>query len=225
MNVIMKIVTIFGSCRQHSIKNIYKCTNIQEDLTYPHYTKEVLQTIRYLKYKNLTDVEVQYTFRTPILNKSKLNYDLLKNHYNHSDVFIVEIASKLFYKYDNKFLHHISIEEQYNVAIKNDIEIGKLTKSEIENDILEIKRELEKPFIIVSHLVTRESGDRHELKCWLEEICSNNGILFLDPIKELKKKFTTIDHLFLDETVLAHYNDTGHGIIQNIYKEYIDQIL
>lgn len=221
----MSVITIFGSCRQHSLKNLYNCTNIQEDLTYPHYTKEVLQTIRYLKYKNLTDTEVKYTFRTPILTKRiNFHYESLKNQYYSSDVFVIEIASKLFYKYDNKYLHHISSEDEYNVDIKNDIEIGKLTKLEIENDILEIKTELNKPFIIVSHLVTRESGDRQELKCWLEEICFKNNIPFIDPIKELKKKIHNVDHLFLDEKVLAHYNDMGHGTILNIYKEYIDKI-
>ena len=48
-----KIVTIFGSCRQYSIKEIYKCTDIQEEISYPHYTKEVLQIIDYLKNINL----------------------------------------------------------------------------------------------------------------------------------------------------------------------------
>lgn len=221
----MNLITILGSCRQHSINNIYNCTSIQEDLTYPHYTKEILQTIKYLKYKNLDDNEVQYTFRTPILNKLNLNYELLKNQYNNSNLFIIEIASKIYYKYNNKFIHHIAIEDNYNLDIKNDIVVGKLSKSEIENYILEIKKELNKPFIIISHLVTREYGDRYELKIWLEDICLKNNILFIDPIKELRKKNYNIDELFLDEKILAHYNDNGHNIIKNIYKEYIEKLI
>ena len=220
----MTLITILGSCRQYSIKDIYNCTNIQEKLTYPHYTKEILQTIKYLKYKNLNDYEIQYTFRTPILNKLNLNYELLKNEYDNTNFFIIEIASKLYYKYDNKYVHHIAIENNYNLDIKNNIEVGKLTKFEIENDILEIKEELNKPFIIVSHLVTRNYGDRFELKNWLEDICLRNNILFIDPIKELREKNYNLDELFLDEKNLAHYNNNGHNIIKNIYKEYIEKI-
>ena len=220
----MKIVTILGSCRQKSIENNYNCTSIQEDLTYPHYSKEILQTIKYLKYKDLKDCEVRYTFRTPILTGSHVNYEFLKSQYDKSDVFVLEIASMLFYEYDSHYLHHISIEEKYNLDITQDIKVGKLSKSEIENDILEIKKELNKPFLIVSHLVTRESGDRYELKCWLEQICTSHNILFIDPIKELQKRNYNINELLLNEKVLNHYNDNGHIAIQNIYKDYIEKL-
>ena len=49
--------------------------------------------------------------------------------------------------------------------------MAKRPSKEIENDIISIKNELDKPFIIVSHLVTRNHGDRYLLSIWLEEIC------------------------------------------------------
>ena len=79
--------------------------------------------------------------------------------------------------------------------------------------------------IIISHLVTRNEGDRYELKCWLEEICKQNNILFLDPIKELKKEYININNYFLNEKSLNHYNEIGHEKIKKIYDIYINKLI
>ena len=42
-------ITIFGSCRQQALGKYYSTTSIQESLTYPHYTKEIIQAIEYCK--------------------------------------------------------------------------------------------------------------------------------------------------------------------------------
>ena len=39
-------ITVLGSCRQHSLQNKYSLTSIQEELSYPHYTKEILEVIK-----------------------------------------------------------------------------------------------------------------------------------------------------------------------------------
>jgi len=217
-------LTILGSCRQHSLNNIYNCTGIQEKLTYPHYTKEIIQTIKYLKYKNLDDSEVLLTFRTPILEKKISDYNELKKDFDKTDIFLLEIASKIYYKYNNIYVHHIAIEDQYNISIKDEIIIGKLTKEEIEEDILNIQKELNKPLIIISHIVTKNVGERYELKCWLEDICKKHSICFIDPVKNLLIKYNNIDNLFLEEKSLNHYNDLGHKYIQSIYKDFIENI-
>ena len=46
-------ITILGSCIQHSLKNKYNITDIQEKLSYPHYTKEILEVIKYCKYNHI----------------------------------------------------------------------------------------------------------------------------------------------------------------------------
>lgn len=218
-----KKVTIFGSCRQWSIKQIYKCTDIQEEISYPHYTKEVLQIIDYLKNNNLKEDEIKNIFRTPILKKKNtINYEKLKKQFENTDIFVIEIASKLYYKWQDKYVHHIASEDKYNLSIKNNIKIDKLKKTEIENDIISIKNNLNnKPILIVSHLVTRDYGDRYELKIWLEEICKKYNILFLDPIKELKKNNANIDNLFLKEKKLSHYNELGNKKIKEIYNNFL----
>ena len=56
---------------------------------------------------------------------------------------------------------------------------------------------------------------------WLEEICKKYNILFLDPIKELKKNNANIDNLFLKEKSLNHYNELGHKKIKEIYNNFL----
>lgn len=219
-------ITILGSCRQSSINELYNITDIQEKISYPHYTKEILQVINFCKYGNLTPDETLYTFRTAIIENKPIYFnDTLQNNLENSDIYIIEIASKLSYKYNNIYVHHIATEESYNVSIKNDINIINQTRDEIEDDIFNIKNILNKPIIIVSHLVTRDYGERYILKCWLEEICLKYNILFIDPIKELTLKNYNINDLFLEKDNLQHYNENGHKIIKEIYNEYIKKIL
>jgi hypothetical protein len=218
-------ITILGSCRQEYIKNIFPCTNIQDNISYPHYTKEIIQVINFCKFGNLLPEETLYTFRSPILYKIPLYFNEdLKNEFENSDLFILEIASKIVYEYDNKFVHHIAIDNNYITSIKNKIKIRYQDKNEIEDDIINIKNILNKPIIIVSHLVTKEEGERYKLKCWLEDICLRHNILFIDPIKELKEKNCDFDKIFKKEDVLNHYTYEGHNEIGNIYKTYINKI-
>ena len=170
-------ITILGSCRQYSLREDYSVTNIQEDISYPHYTKEILQVINFCKFGNLSEEETLYTFRTAILNNKPISFtEELKNEFNSSDVYVIEISSKIKYQYNDKYLHHISVEDKYNVSIKNEIFVSIQTKEEIERDIIQIKELLNKPIIIVSHLVTRDYGERYLLKMWLEEICLKYNI-------------------------------------------------
>ena len=218
-------ITVLGSCRQYSLKDDYVVTNIQEGISYPHYSKEILQVINFCKFGNLTEQETLYTFRTAILHKNPIYFtEELKNEFNSSDLFIIEIASKLKYQYNDTYVHHISVEDEYNVSIKNDIVVSKQTKEEIEEDIIKIREVLNKPIIIVSHLVTRDYGERYLLKLWLEEICLKYNILFIDPVKEIKQKNVNLDDMFIPENILAHYTDYGHTIIKEIYKENITKL-
>lgn len=217
-------ITILGSCRQHSLKKMYNVSTIQEELSYPHYTKEILEVIKYCKYNHIESNETINVFRTPILTKKIPNHNKLQNEFNSTNIFVLEIASKIKYKYSDFYLHHIATENKYNVPIRNDIIIEYQNKDEIENDILEIKNELNKPFIIVSHLVTKNSGERYNLACWLEEICEKHNIPFINPVKELIKKNINLDEIFIKEEVLAHYNEKGHNEILPIYSEFINKI-
>ena len=66
-----KTITILGSCRQESLCKKYNITSIKEDLSYPHYTKEILQVLHYCMFDNLKPEET-IIFRTPAINKKKI---------------------------------------------------------------------------------------------------------------------------------------------------------
>ena len=217
-------ITILGSCRQHSLKNKFNITDIQEELSYPHYTKEIIEVIHFCKYNHIIPDETINIFRTPILNKTPPNFEKINSQFNSSNLFILEISSKIKYKYKNYYVHHIATDEQYNTTNKNEIKIEIQDKNEIEEDILKIKNELNKPLIIVSHLVTRNYGERFILASWLEEICLKYKIPFINPVKELQNKNINIDDLFLEENTLAYYNNKGHNEIFLIYDEFINNL-
>jgi len=216
------LVTVLGSCRQYGIRHHFPTTSVQENISYTHYTKEILQVIYYCKYGTVNPEETIYTFRSPILHKTPIIYNTrLLYEFNTTDLFIVEIASKKSYKYNDKYLHGIAIEEKYGVSIRNDIIQTIQTKEEIEQDILKMNELLDGKIIIVGHLVTTNSGERFILKEWLEEICRRHKILFIDPISALKKEFNNIEEFFVKEDNLSHYTDAGHAAIGKIYRDFI----
>jgi len=179
----MGLSTIFGSCRQESIYCIpeAKVTGIRDNITYTHYTKEVLELIKYCKYGHLSPEETLTSFRTPILHNRKLYYNnILINNFNNTNVFFIEIASRVSYEYNGVYVHHILSS---NEELKNNIIIKKHNDEEIE-----IKKQLNRPIIIVSHIVTYNYGTRYELLKLLEKICLKHNILFINPFKEISMR-------------------------------------
>jgi len=120
----MKKITIFGSCRQYSIKDNYKISSIQEELTYPHYSNEILQAINYCKYNNIKNEYTKYCFRTGLLLNKNIVFDNLKKEFIDTDIFIIEIASRISYKWNDLYLHHIAIDNKYNFPEINNIKIS-----------------------------------------------------------------------------------------------------
>ena len=225
---IMKI-TIFGSCRQDSLYKDpkYEITKIKNDIAYTHYTKEILEVIKFIKYDTVTPEETLTTFRSPMLNKTPIYANNYKNDLLTTDVFIIEIASKICYEYNNKYVHHILYDnnEYGNDEIKKNIIKRIQDDTEIENDILKIKEELNTDkIIIVGHIVTYEKGERYNLLNLLEQICKKHKIMFINPIKEIIEKGYNINNLLHNEKILAHYNDMGHHIIKSIYDKHINSV-
>ena len=89
----------------------------------------------------------------------------------------------------------------------------------------EIKKELNKPIMIVSHLITRKTGSRYDLSILIERICKTHNILFINPVEELKNRQVDISTIFEEDCYSAsHYNKLGHSLIGEIYNEYITKI-
>ena len=136
-------ITILGSCRQESLYDKYNVNRIRNDISYTHSTKEMLEVIKFCKYGNVSPEETLYTFRTPILNKQSIVPDEYKYEFEKTDIFILEIASRKTYEYNNRYLHHIVYDDDryVNNDIKDKIRINKQTDEEVEEDIIQIKNE------------------------------------------------------------------------------------
>ena len=219
-----KTITILGSCRQESLCscNEYNITSIKEDLSYPHYTKEILQVLNYCMFDNLTPQET-IIFRTPAIKKELIQINPFLNDIKNSNIIFIEIASRKYYKYKNLYTHHILYDAaEYNI-FKNEIEFGNLTDNEIIEDLNKIIDLLkDKKIIIVGHLVTKKIGIRYDLLNLLKNYCMQNNISFIDPVYELLKKNLPIHDLIAPD--YQHYTEKGHKEIYIVYKKFIDEI-
>jgi len=217
------LVTIFGSCRQDAIYKIpnVTVTGIRENVSYPHYTKEMLEVIKFCKEGHISPEETVTTFRTPIIcNKPLYFNDVLKKNFNNTSVFILEIASRKTYEFNGKFVHHVLFDEApFNQNYKDKITVSTQSDEEIEADIIQIKKELNRPIIIVGHLLTYNKGTRYELVALLEKLCLKHNILFINPENEITKLGYNVKDLLSSDS--NHYNEKGHEVIQGIYTNFL----
>ena len=216
-------VTTFGSCRLDPLHTLFDVTPIQSNLTYPHYTKEIIQAIEFCKgISSLHASNTSICFRSGILNKSELNPSQFINDFNTTQLFVLEIASRISYEYDNTYVHHILTEEQYGFCDRENIKERILSDIEIENDLIRIRELLyPKPFIVVSHIYTYNRGSRYNLVCLLKDLTSKLGIPFMDPANAL----IGFDNIYLKEDLISHYTDYGKELIAKEYKKKIIEVL
>ena len=220
-------VTILGSCRQQSILKYIEGTSIQEGLNYPHYTKEILQQIMYLKTRNISNNETRYCFRDGLLSFCQRfvndeKYQTMKNEFETTDIFLVEIASRISYEWNELYLHHIAEEPYYQFPFRNELIKRDLTDDEIEQDIINIRDELyPKKLIVISHFSTYKYGKRYELINLLEQICLRLNIPFLNQSDIIEKYGINI---LVQEHVLSHYTQEGNEIVGKLLFEKINNI-
>jgi hypothetical protein len=215
----MTVVTTFGSCRQHSVSKYHNVTSVQENLTYPHYTKEIIQAIEFCKQIN-NPLETKICFRSGILNNTKIDSYFL-DEINSTDVFVIEIASRISYEYNGSYVHEALTAPEYGFNDIPNIKIRTQDDIEIEEDLYRIRELLHpKPFIVVSHIYTRKSGKRYELICLLRDITSKMGIPFMSPSDILPNT-----GIYKDEPKLMHFNNLGHELMANEYRIKIDETL
>ena len=66
-------ITILGSCRQTSIESLLPTSQILSEMNCPHYSIEILQQIKYLKYKDIPTEYTRHCFRNNIINDVVVN--------------------------------------------------------------------------------------------------------------------------------------------------------
>lgn len=223
------LITILGSCRQSPISSYFPVTSIRDTLNYPHYTKEILQEIKYLKYRSLSSSATQYCFRDSLLKNctstiGDQKFLELQQEFFNTDIFLIEIASRISYEWNDIYLHHIAEEPEYSFPFRGEIKKRLLSDEEIEADILEIRKELyPKKFIIVSHFSTYERGARYELIKILESICKKLEIPFINQSKILERG--EIEELLVSEPILSHYTEKGNKLAGEILQQEVMKIL
>jgi len=219
-------ITILGSCRQTSIESLLPTSQILCEMNFPHYSKEILQQIKYLKYKDIPTEYTRHCFRTNIIYNIVLNddtYAALKQQFENTTFFLIEIASRIAYKWNGVYLHHIAEEDKYHFDDRANIVKEDLTDEEIEQDIIQIKNELyPKPFIIISHFATYKTGKRYELICLIERICHKMNIPFINQM-DVVAQHPDIQ-MIENEPILAHYTLNGHHIIGDIMLNKINEV-
>ena len=217
-------ITILGSCRQESLSSYFDITNIKEGLTYPHYPKEIVQAIEFCK--NVSTMPDEFTrlmFRSGILQKRQLRPEEFQKSFNETDLFVIEIATRVQYEYKGLYAHQILSEVKYGFHDYQNVLKTDATDEEIEKDVVRMRELLgEKPFIIVSHICTRNSGKRYDLVELLKKICEKHGIPLFLPHEQLADEDP--GKLYVQERNLAHYTDFGDKCVGMRYKQFIDNL-
>lgn len=221
----LPVVTIFGSCRQDSVKNHFIVTRIRDGLTYPHYPKEIIQAINYCMRKIPATSGVKKTFRNSLLGESLVSQKKLYYDFKNTDLFVVEVASRLEYSDGDLFYHHIAFDDPIDLSkildkskLKN-IERRQSTLAEVENDVVEIINLLERKVLFVSHISSDTESSRAELIARLQLTCETNGIHFFNA-GDLLKNYS-IDKVCEPEPTISHFTDFGHAVIGDRLREKI----
>jgi hypothetical protein len=225
-------VTIFGTCRINGITNNNNLNNI---INYPHSTKEVIQQIKFLLGEtSFPSPFDKLCFRTGIFMNKPILYDPSYHKLLcESTVCVIEICSSKTYVCDDFYLHHLCVDKRFSMwnkdtpqKILNTFQCRKQSYTEIENDILEIRKLLEnKKIILVSHYNSKINGkyieSRNNLITCLTEICEKHNILFINPADVLKD-YKQEDIVTED---LGHYTDLGNSKFSEYMNHVINKLL
>ncbi len=219
------IVTIFGSCRQDSLYKHFPVTKIKNSLTFPHYSKEILQAIKFCSGEELPPYSLtSRLFRSGILKGKGIDFKRYIDAFKSTDLFVVEIASRISYEYKGYYAHHILSEDKFAPPDRDSIVIRDLNDLEIEEDLISIKRYLyPKKLIVVSHFYTRKHGKRYDLAMLLKKLTQKHEILFFDPVYETRDY--NAEDLFENERVQTHLTEYGQKIMGQKYSEFIKRLI
>jgi hypothetical protein len=164
------------------LNNEYTVYNLYNKIKAPLSTKEILKRIKQLNNKNITYDKKFNVFNNchlqNILIKNSDN-ELVKNKFDKTTLFIIEISSRV-YK-----------ENKNNQLIK-------LTDDEIENDIIQIRKELyPKQVIIIPPFFIDDENEKKYITNLLSKITTNINIPFINIYLNLQCDNKKIEHNIL----------------------------
>ena len=215
------VVTVLGSCRQDSISRHFKTTPIRDGLTYPHYTKEIIQEINYVKSKGIISPKHLGVFRNIQMGFPVKSLRTLNKWFYKTDVFVVEIASRISYEFDGDYFHHVAYDEPLgpNGPRISGVEIVARVQSddEIRKDMETIKSLLApKPVVFVTHFCSYTDGSRAKLRDLVIEQAHALQCASFDPSQMLA--VYPLDQLVEQEPVISHFSSFGHEVLSGRYQ-------
>ena len=223
-----KLVTILGCCRQDSIASIFVESQIRNDLTYTHSTKEVLQTINYLNDLAFQDFS-RYSFRTAQIAGRFAKRKRLMRQWRLTDVVVVEISSLKYYLKNGIEYHHEVYDNPEGLSpdciryINEDP--GELiekfmSQAELLEDLSEIVKKLgSKKIVFATNFITRTKGTRYTIHSALKNFCRERDFQYIDT-HEIFNHWK-IQEILIEEPILAHLSKLGHEIMANRYQQAI----
>jgi hypothetical protein len=214
------LVSIFGSCRQDSIAKHFKVSRVRDGLTYPHYTKEIIQAIKFVKSKGVISPKNYSVFRNIQMGNKIDPIEKLWKQFNKTDLFVVEISSRISYEFNEDYYHHVIIDNTERLEIQNDnLNIVKRIQSddEIREDMRLIKDLLApKPVIFVTHFCSFDTGDRVNLRNLIVSEASKIKARVFDP-SDLLTNYP-IAKLTIKEDVINHFSEFAHEVLAGRYQ-------
>lgn len=225
-------VTIFGTCRMDGIQNN---NNLHNRVNYTHSTKEVLQQIKFLLgHISFPAPFDTLCFRSCICENRPIQYDpIFTKLLNESEICVIEICSDKKYICDGFYLHHLCVDKRFASYNRNTPQTivdtytcVKQTYSEIEDDLVEIKKLLgHRKMIVVTHYNSKMNGEyieaRNKLITTVSEICEKHVIPVIKP-SDVLTEYTQEEVMTAD---LGHYTDFGKRKFSEYINSYIKGIL
>ena len=223
-----KLVTILGCCRQDSVSNIFMESQIRNDLTYTHSTKEVIQAISYLNESSFEDFS-NFSFRTAQIAGRFTKRKRLMRQWRMTDVVVIEISSLKYYLRNGVVYHHEAYDNPKGLAQTcknylydnpNKITEHRISETELLEDLNEIVEKIgDKKIIFTTNFITRPSGTRQVIHSVLKKFCEKRNFQFVDTHHIFD--FWRVQDILIEEPVLAHLTKLGHEIMANRYQQAI----
>ncbi|MDG1057217.1 MAG: hypothetical protein P8O83_05780 [Flavobacteriaceae bacterium] len=160
-------------------------------------------------------------FRSSILHPDKKQKCEFKRHFDNTDLFVVELASRKSHFFNGDWLHEAYRDPLYSFESPGDVVVNDASTDEINKFVTEIIHELSpKKVMFVTHVYTAECQHRKILSSEITKACARLNVPVFDPVEQFGGQ-DIIKNYLMPEKIVSHYNYEGKKLLQNYYEEFI----
>jgi len=226
-----KKIKIFkiGSCRSSINEYVLPDIDIFYNYDFCHSTKEVLQYIDFMegKKKLNKNKEMQCIMDNPEAYDAKY----YKKYYDEADIIYIEVSSIKIFEYDSYYYsqtRYRSFTENSN-NVELDTICYSMTLEQLENDIEEIKKRINKPVIFQGHYDVSRLVDKNFNKKLIEtRKLIDNALLNSADYKIILKNILKSPSIMLskyNESDFNHFSEIGYKTIGEEFNKIVKKIL